>query len=88
MLGLFTVVATATGCLDFLDQDRDVANSKGLMAAGVLLLVFNVFHVVLMATLIIKQSAPQVREWVAWSKHHWSQFIGRVRDMQCWSPVG
>lgn len=87
MLGLFTVVATATGCLYFLDQNRDVANSKGLTAAGVLLLILNVFYVVLMATLIIKKSAPRVKEWVAWCKHHWGQFLGRVRRMQCWSPV-
>ncbi len=86
MLGLFTVVATATGCLYFLDQDN-VAASKGLNAAGVLLLILNVFYVMLMTILISKTSAPRVKEWVAWFNHRCSQCLGIMEDMQCWSYI-
>lgn len=68
VFGLFTVVATATGCLYFLDMD-DVAKSDGLTAAGVLLLILNLVFVTVMALLIAKRGGPTVVKWVMWSKH-------------------
>ena len=63
VFGLFTVVATATGCLYFLDQD-DVAKSNGLNAAGVLLLILNIVFVAVMALLISKRGGPVVLKWL------------------------
>ena len=70
VLGLFTTVATATGCLYFLDQDSIAISGKGLYAAGILLLILNLFFVVLMAVLIAREGAPHVKQWAVWSKSH------------------
>ncbi len=51
MLGLFTVVATATGSLYFLDSGK-VASHAGLNAVGVLLLLLNVAYLLLVALLL------------------------------------
>ncbi|KAL0044981.1 hypothetical protein WJX82_004122 [Trebouxia sp. C0006] len=66
VLGLFTTVATATGCLYFLDQDSIAVSGKGLYAAGVLLLILNLFFVVLMAALIAREGAPHLKQWAVW----------------------
>lgn len=79
VLGLFTTVATATGCLYFLDQDSIAVSGKGLYAAGVLLLILNLFFVVLMAALIAREGAPHLKQWAVWSKSHAS---GLSRSMQ------
>lgn len=68
VFGLFTVVATATGCLYFLDQD-DVAKDKGLTAAGWLLLILNIVFVVVAALLIMKRGRETVRKWASWGQH-------------------
>ncbi len=51
MLGWFTVVATATGSLYFLDSGK-VASHAGLNAVGVLLLLLNVAYLLLVALLL------------------------------------
>ncbi|DBB05192.1 TPA: hypothetical protein ACH3X3_010435 [Trebouxia sp. C0006] len=51
VLGLFTVVATATGSLYFLDSGK-VASHAGLNAVGVLLLLLNVAYLLLVALLL------------------------------------
>ena len=68
MLGLFTVVATATGSLYFLDKDNFAKNS-GLTAAGVLLLVLKILFVIVMALLIAKRGGPTVVKRVIWPKN-------------------
>lgn len=56
MLGLFIVQITAAGCLYFLDP-TNIANGKGLAAAGVLLMLLNVAYVVAMLILIANHGA-------------------------------
>ncbi|DBA90089.1 TPA: hypothetical protein ACH3X1_003408 [Trebouxia sp. C0004] len=51
VLGLFIVQTTAAGCLYFLDP-TNVANSSGLEAVGITLLVLNVAYVVVMLIMI------------------------------------
>lgn len=68
VFGLFTVVATATGCLYFLDSN-DVAKGNGLTAAGVLLLILNIGFVLVMGMLISKRGGPTVVKWAVWVKH-------------------
>lgn len=51
VLGLFIVQTTAAGCLYFLDP-TNIANSTGLEAVGIILLVFNVAYVVVMLSMI------------------------------------
>lgn len=51
MLGLFTVTATATGSLYFLDSGK-VASHAGLNAVGILLLLLNVAYLLLVALLL------------------------------------
>jgi hypothetical protein len=51
VLGLFTVVTTATGSLYFLDSGK-VASHAGLNAVGVLLLLLNVAYLLLVALLL------------------------------------
>ena len=65
VLGLLVVVATATGCLYFLDPD-EVASHAGLNAAGILLLIVNFGFAVLMAALISKRGRPTALKWLAW----------------------
>lgn len=65
MLGLFAVMATASGCLFFLDAST-LAQSTGLSAVGVLLMLLNVAYIVVMAVLIVKQGARHVHGWAVW----------------------
>ncbi|DBA86799.1 TPA: hypothetical protein ACH3X2_005382 [Trebouxia sp. C0005] len=51
VLGLFTVTATATGSLYFLDSGK-VASHAGLNAVGILLLLLNVAYLLLVALLL------------------------------------
>ncbi|KAL3155628.1 hypothetical protein ABBQ38_010825 [Trebouxia sp. C0009 RCD-2024] len=61
VFGLFVVVATATGCLYFLDASN-VASTAGLEAVGVLLLVLNLLYVVATVLLITKTGAKKARQ--------------------------
>lgn len=65
VLGLLTVVATATGCLYFLDPN-EVASNVGLNATGIVLLILNLAFVALMAVLISKRGRPVALRWIAW----------------------
>lgn len=56
MLGLFTVVATVTGCLYFVDP-TGVAEQTGIQATGILLLILNAFFFLVMGLLIAKAGA-------------------------------
>ena len=78
VFGLFVVVATATGCLYFLDQG-DIAAAAGLNAAGVLLLILNAAFVLVMAVLIIKRGTPYVRSWLVYFQHSLSECYQRLR---------
>ena len=51
VLGIFVVQVTASGCLYFLDP-TNIANSTGLAAVGIALLVLNLGYVVVMLVLI------------------------------------
>ena len=83
VLGLFTTLVTAIGCLYFIDQGS-VASSKGLMAAGVLVLVLNIFFVVVMAVLISKKGARSAKEWAVWLRHQSSKVRDVARNMWRW----
>ena len=63
VLGLLIVVATATGCLYFLDPN-EVASNVGLNATGILLLILNLGFVALMAVLISKRGRPVALRWM------------------------
>ena len=67
VLGLFAVMATATGCLFFLDTNT-ITQHSSLNPVGVLLLLLNVGYIALMAVLITKQGARHVRGWITWFK--------------------
>lgn len=62
MLGLFVVLATATACLYFLDP-TNIANSSGLEAVGVVLLVLNMGYVVVMLVLIAATGANKTKHF-------------------------
>ena len=83
VLGLFTVVATATGCLYFLDQDN-VASGVGLNATGVLLLILNFGFVLLMAVLISLRGGPTVLKWARCVQQHSAQWLKCITGMCCW----
>ena len=61
VFGKFAVVATATGCLYFMDVPK-VASTKGLEAVGVLLLVLNLLYVVATGLLVTKTGAKKARQ--------------------------
>lgn len=83
VLGLFTVVATATGCLYFLDQDN-IASSVGLNATGVLLLILNFGFVLLMAVLILLRGGPTVLNWARCVQEHSAQWLRFITGMSHW----
>lgn len=82
VFGLFTVVATATGCLYFLDSNG-VAKGGGLTAAGVLLLMLNIGFVSVMGMLISKRGGPAVVKWAVWLKQRVASLRTQVRQT-CW----
>ena len=84
VLGLFTVVATATGCLYFLDQDN-IASSVGLNATGVLLLILNFGFVLLMAVLISLRGGPTVLKWARCAQQHSVRWVQHIPGMPCWT---
>lgn len=69
MLGLLIVQTTAIGCLYFLDPSN-IANSKGLAAVGILLLVSNVAYVLVMLILIATFGASKTKDvtWAAFQR--------------------
>ena len=67
VLGLFAVMATATGCLFFLDTNT-LTQRSSLNPVGVLLLLLNVGYIALMAVLISKTGARHVHGWITWFK--------------------
>ena len=62
MLGLFVVLATATACLYFLDP-TNIANSSGLEAVGVVLLILNMGYVLVMLVLIAVTGAHKTKHF-------------------------
>ena len=62
MLGLFIVQITAAGCLYFLDP-TNIANDRGLAAAGTLLMLLNVAYVVAMLILIAINGASKTKHY-------------------------
>ncbi len=67
MLGLATVSATAVGCLMFLDANN-VANSRGLSATGVLLMILNVAFLAVSGILIVGRGRRHVAAFARQSK--------------------
>lgn len=61
VFGKFTVVATATGCLYFMDVSK-AASTAGLEAVGVLLLLLNLLYIVVTALLVTKTGAKKARQ--------------------------
>ena len=61
-----------------------MASSKGLMAAGVLVLVLNIFFVVVMAVLISKKGARSAKEWAVWLRHQSSKVCDAARNVWRW----
>lgn len=62
VLGLFIVQITAAGCLYFLDP-TNIANGRGLAAAGVLLMLLNIAYVVAMLFLIASHGAHKTMRY-------------------------
>lgn len=62
VLGIFIVQVTATGCLYFLDP-TNVANTAGLTAVGIALLVLNIGYVVVMLLLIAIFGAAKTKHF-------------------------
>ena len=85
VLGLFIVQITAAGCLYFLDP-TNIANDRGLVAAGILLMLLNIAYVAAMLILIgingaskTKQYTRTVFVWVRTSSARLQQSLsGRV----------
>ena len=67
VLGLATVSATAVGCLMFLDTNN-VANSRGLSATGVLLMIFNVAFLAVSGVLIVGRGRRHVAAFAQQTK--------------------
>ena len=88
MLGLFIVLATAAGCLYFLDP-TNIANSTGLEAVGIVLLVLNIGYIVVMLILIAVTGAPKTKRFtcsaVAMVKTISSKFKRSVSGLSCTS---
>ena len=59
VLGLFTVGATATGCMD----TTNVASPTGLDAVGVLLLLLSILYVIAMALLVLVTGAHKTKRF-------------------------
>ena len=83
VFGLFTVVATATGCLYFLNQD-DVADSSGLTAAGIMLLILNITFVAVLAFLIMKRGSPTVLKWARKSQKKGTMLVRQIPGVSRW----
>ena len=62
VLGLFIVLATAAGCLYFLDP-TNIANSSGLEAVGIVLLALNIGYILVMLILIAVTGAPKTKRF-------------------------
>ena len=67
VLGLATVSATAAGCLMFLDTNN-VANSRGLSATGVLLMILNVAFLAVSGVLIVRRGRRHVAAFAQQTK--------------------
>ena len=83
VLGLLIVVASATGCLYFLDPD-EVASHAGLSAAGILLLILNFGFVVLMAALISKRGRPAALKWLTWLRVITKKAVQKMHSLLHW----
>ena len=62
VLGLFIVQITAAGCLYFLDP-TNIANDRGLAAAGILLMLLNIAYVAAMLILIGINGASKTKQY-------------------------
>lgn len=62
VLGLFIVQTTAAGCLYFLDP-TSIANTTGLEAVGIVLLVLNVAYVLVMLVMIAAFGADKTKHF-------------------------
>ena len=82
---MFTVVATATGCLYFLDTGG-VAGPAGLDAVGVLLMLFNVVTVAIVVSLIVYVAADDVKLYARRALHRSRTGLAAGHSlMQSWS---
>lgn len=63
VFGMFAVLATATGCLYFMDPSN-VASPSGLEAVGVLLLILNILYVLATAALVTTIGAHKAKKMV------------------------
>ncbi len=67
VLGLATVSATAVGCQMFLDTNN-VANSRGLSATGVLLMILNVAFLAVSGILIVGRGRRHIAAFAQQTK--------------------
>ncbi|KAL0021752.1 hypothetical protein WJX79_003206 [Trebouxia sp. C0005] len=65
VLGAFTILATAVGCLYFIDVNN-VASDAGQDAAGILVLIVNAWFVLWLTALITKASIADVKQRAIW----------------------
>ncbi len=90
VLGLFTVVATTLGTLYFVDTDK-LANSQGLDAVGVLLLILNASFVLLMLILVLVAARHDIKRHIDWTmekaKAVACRVTGRPRVSRQWSRL-
>lgn len=67
VLGLFTVVATAVGCLYMINTSMSfVASKSGLDAAGGILLVLNAAFVLIMVILLAQAGVADIKKGLLW----------------------
>ena len=84
VLGLFTVVATAVGCLYMMDTSMSfVASKSGLDAAGGLLLLLNTAFVLIMVLLLAQAGVADIKKGLLWVHKHfkscWACFASPAR---------
>lgn len=83
VLGLLTVVLTATGCLYFMDPNN-VASSRGLEAVGALVMILNVGFVVLELVLIVVVGASQTKHYMCKAASLTRAGFCKLRDRLRW----
>ncbi len=83
VLGLFSVLATAVGCLYLMDttNSSSIASKAGLDSVGVLLMLLNVAFVTWMVVLIARAGKHEVKQTLSWLAEKLTSAVWRL----CWT---
>ena len=94
VLGLSTVVATAIGCLYFMDSTQEAQGAQprnaGLLnAVGVLILLLNTLFVIVTAAVVFRAAKREYYAAVTWFTHKvqclWEGCLAVMSWRPCWS---